>query len=227
MKTVAARIYSAIKQQIIDGRYAPGARITELGIAAEFSSSRTPVREAMRQLMADGLVLFKPNSGTVVRQWTPDQVHEIFELRVLLESEIAAHGARRISGAEIDELLRLQDDIETGGTDVSGENTARVGRLNREFHRVIAQASRHERLVSMLANAIEVPIVQQTFRRYTARRWRGWIVVFDFAGPRWSDRESDPCRYRRHDFERENLGAQAQRRKRRKTGPQLGRPVSA
>jgi DNA-binding GntR family transcriptional regulator len=116
------------------------------------------------------LVLFKPNSGTVVRQWTPDQVHEIFELRVLLESEIAAHGARRISGAEIDELLRLQDDIETGGTDVSSENTARVGRLNREFHRVIAQASRHERLVSMLANAIEVPIVQQTFRRYTARQ---------------------------------------------------------
>jgi len=170
VKTVAARIYSAIKQQIIDGRYAPGARITELGIAAEFSSSRTPVREAMRQLMADGLVLFKPNSGTVVRQWTPDQVHEIFELRVLLESEIAAHGARRISGAEIDELLRLQDDIETGGTDVSGENTARVGRLNREFHRVIAQASRHERLVSMLANAIEVPIVQQTFRRYNARQ---------------------------------------------------------
>ena len=74
METVASRIYGAIKLQIIDGRYAPGARITEKNIAQEFNTSRTPVREAMRQLVADGFALFKPNSGTVVRQWTPGQV---------------------------------------------------------------------------------------------------------------------------------------------------------
>lgn len=168
METVSSRIYSAIKEQIIDGRYAPGARITEQNIAAEFKTSRTPVREAMRQLVADGFALFKPNSGTVVREWTAEQMREIFDLRVLIESEIAGHAAARISDADIGALARLEEEIEANGTDIHTENTSRLGRLNREFHRVIAQASQNERLVSMLANAIEIPIVQQTFRRYTA-----------------------------------------------------------
>lgn len=170
METVAARIYGAIKEQIIDGRYAPGARITEQAIAAEFSTSRTPVREAMRQLVADGFARFKPNSGTVVREWTPEQMAQVFELRVFIESEIAGHAATRVTAQELAELARLQDEIEARGPDIGAENTARIGRLNREFHRILAEASRNERLVAMLASAIEVPIVQQTFRRYTTRQ---------------------------------------------------------
>jgi len=168
VETVASRIYGAIKVQIIDGRHAPGARITEKSIAAEFSTSRTPVREAMRQLVADGFVLFKPNSGTVVRKWTPEQVREVFDLRVLLESEIASLAAMRMTIGDIAMLGQLQDEIEVRGTDIDADNTARISPINREFHRVIAQASQNGRLVSMLANAIEVPIVQQTFRRYSA-----------------------------------------------------------
>ena len=72
METTASRIYSSIKEQIINGHYAPGERLTEQSIAAEFSTSRTPVREAMRQLVADGFADFKPNSGTSVRRWTPE-----------------------------------------------------------------------------------------------------------------------------------------------------------
>jgi DNA-binding GntR family transcriptional regulator len=170
METVAARIYGAIKEQIIEGRYAPGARITETNVATEFNTSRTPVREAMRQLVADGFALFKPNSGTIVRHWTPEEMRQIFELRVFIESEIAGYAAARITDAEIAELTRLQDEIESGGVDTGAANTARIGRLNREFHRIVAQASHNERLVSMLASAIEVPIVQQTFRRYTPAR---------------------------------------------------------
>lgn len=170
METVAARIYGAIKEQIIDGRYAPGARITEQNIAAQFSTSRTPVREAMRQLVADGFALFKPNSGTVVRQWSPDEVRQLFELRLLIESQIAGHAAERISAQDIAELEAIQVQIESGGVNVGAANTARIAPLNREFHRIIAQASEHERLVAMLANTIEVPIVQRTFRRYSRER---------------------------------------------------------
>lgn len=170
METVAARIYGAIKEQIIDGRYAPGARITEQNIAAQFNTSRTPVREAMRQLVADGFALFKPNSGTVVRQWSPEEVRQIFELRVFIEGEIAGHAAAGITAGELAELVRIQEQIESGGVDTSPANTARIAPLNREFHRIIAQASHNERLVSMLASAIEVPIVQQTFRSYSPQR---------------------------------------------------------
>lgn len=170
METVAGRIYGAIKEQIIEGRYPPGGRITEQQVAAEFKTSRTPVREAMRQLVADGFARFKPNSGTVVREWTIEEMRQIFELRVFIESEIAGYAATRITAEELAELERIQDEIESGGADISVENTARIGRLNREFHRILAEASRNERLVSMLASAIEVPIVQQTFRRYTTRQ---------------------------------------------------------
>jgi DNA-binding GntR family transcriptional regulator len=170
MQTVAARIYSAVKEHIIAGRYAPGERLTEQQIAAQFQSSRTPVREAMRQLVANGFVVFKPNSGTHVRQWSAEQIREIFDLRVLIESEIAGHAATRISADDIGVLLQLQDEIEAGPTDTGEENTARISRLNRQFHRVIAQASQNERLIAMLSNAIEAPIVQQTFKRYTPRQ---------------------------------------------------------
>jgi DNA-binding GntR family transcriptional regulator len=166
METVASRIYAAIKGQIIDGRYAPGFRITEKNIAAEFNTSRTPVREAMRQLVSDGFAIFKPNSGTFVRTWTSEQVHEVFDLRVLIESKIAGLAAVRMTSVGVHRLLKLQDDIEARGTDIDADNTARIGPINREFHRVIADASANERLIFMLANAIEVPIVQQTFRRY-------------------------------------------------------------
>ena len=126
METVAARIYGAIKEQIIDGRYPPGARITEQNVAAQFQTSRTPVREAMRQLVADGFALFKPNSGTVVLQWSPDEVRLIFELCVFIESEIAGHAAARITDDEIAELARIQDAIEAGGIDNGAANTARI-----------------------------------------------------------------------------------------------------
>lgn len=166
MESVASRIYGAIKQQIIDGQYAPGARITEQHIAAEFDTSRTPVREAMRQLVADGFAVFKPNSGTVVRSWTPTQIREIFDLRFLIESEVAALAAERISDEEIEALVQLQEAIEADPSEPIADRTTRIGRLNREFHGAIAKASQHERLVSMLAKAIEMPVVQQTFRRY-------------------------------------------------------------
>jgi DNA-binding GntR family transcriptional regulator len=193
METVAARIYTAIKEQIIEGQYAPGSRITEQQVASEFSTSRTPVREAMRLLVAEGFAYFKPNSGTVVREWTPEQMREIFDVRVLIEGEIAAAAAQHITGDELAELVRLQDEIESGGTELRPENTSRIGRLNREFHLVVAQASHNERLVAMLASAIEMPIVQQTFRRYTPEQLqrsfghhRELIDAFAAHDPAWA-----------------------------------------
>lgn len=170
--TVAHRVYTVVKERIIDGGYGPGARLTEQQIAREFDTSRTPVREAMRLLAADGFVVFKPNSGTLVRSWSPAQIREIFELRVLIEGEIAGLAALKISADQIARLRALQDDMESGGADTSETNAARLGPLNREFHRVIAQASRSERLVSTLANAIEMPIVQRTFRSYSSGQLR-------------------------------------------------------
>lgn len=172
METAASRIYQKIKDQIIEGRYPPGMRITEQYIAAEFSLSRTPVREALRMLAADGFLIFTPNSGTVVREWVPEQVRELFDLRSLIESDIARLASQKISAKEIDTLKALQDLIESQGTLATNGNANRISPINREFHQVIAQAARNERLILMLSSTIEIPIVQQTFRRYSEKELR-------------------------------------------------------
>jgi len=165
-------VYAVVKERIIDGLYRQGERLTEQQLALEFASSRTPVREAMRRLAADGFVVFKPNSGTVVRSWSKEEIRQIFELRVLIESEIAGLAARHISSEEVLRLRTLQIEMESGGADTGDSNTARIGPINREFHRVIARASHNDRLVSTLANAIEMPIVQRTFRAYSPAQLR-------------------------------------------------------
>ena len=165
-KSTAGEIYGLIKERVIDGAFPAGMRLTEDGLALEFGTSRTPVREAMRLLVSDGFLHFKPNSGTFVRHWTVDELRDIFDLRLLLESEIANLAATHITAEEVAELQQIQDEIESQGLDMREENLTRISALNREFHRLIGQASRNSRLVGMLTNAIEVPIVQRTFRRY-------------------------------------------------------------
>jgi len=170
--TVPHRIYAVVKDRIISGTYRPGQRLTEQSFADEFCASRTPVREAMRMLAAEGYVLFKPNSGTVVRTWTTDQVLEIFRLRASLEAEICGYAALHIAPAQIARLGKIQDEIERHGVDTSEENATRVSKLNRKFHDIIATASSQERMVSVLMKAIEVPIVHRTFRSYDAKQMR-------------------------------------------------------
>ncbi len=191
--TVAHRVYTVVKERIIDGCYGQGARLTEQQLALEFATSRTPVREAMRRLASDGFVDFKPNSVTAVRSWSAEQIRQIFELRVLIEGEIAGLAAQHITADETARLRALQEDMESAGANTSAGNTARLGLVNREFHRVVAQASHNERLVSTLANAIEMPIVQRTFRTYSAaqlsRSFRQhWelIEAFDARDPGWA-----------------------------------------
>jgi DNA-binding GntR family transcriptional regulator len=165
--TTPLRIFSVIKERIIDGRYLPGQRLTEQSFADEFDTSRTPAREAIRQLASEGYVVFRPNSGAVVRSWSETELLEIFRLRARLEADICGSAARHINADQIKQLCVIQDAIELGGADNSEANITRVSRLNREFHDLIALASFQVRMVSILAKAIEVPVVHRTFRSYS------------------------------------------------------------
>lgn len=170
MPTVAGRIYAAIRERIIAGHYAPGEHITEQQVAAIFQTSRTPVREALRLLVAEGFAHFRPNSGTVVREWTPAEMHQIFQLRLLVECEVAAEAAQRITPEQIGELVQVQDELEQHYYQGGAPCDDRVGQLNRKFHQGIAQACGNERLVATLSTAQAVPVVHQTFRRYTSQQ---------------------------------------------------------
>lgn len=169
METTVSRIYKQIKGRIVDGQYPSGMRVVEQSIAEEFSSSRTPVREAMRKLASDGFLVFTPNSGTVVRSWTADEVRELFDLRALIEGEIADLAALKISAEEVSQLEKLQEKIETLVIGNAANKLAEISGLNREFHQIIARVGKNDRLLLMLAGAIEAPIIHKTFRSYSDR----------------------------------------------------------
>jgi len=193
METVAHKIYQDIKEKIIEGTFSPGVRITEQGIAESFKSSRTPVREAIRGLAADGFLIVKTNSTTVVRGWTQEEIVELFTLRSLLESKLAAMAAVNITVQDIQKLVSIQTEIELQGPNISSENTARISPLNRDFHQIIHHAAKSDRLVDLLQHTIEVPIIQHTFRRYNpaemARSFghhRELIDAFDSRDVSWA-----------------------------------------
>jgi DNA-binding GntR family transcriptional regulator len=161
------KAYQAVRDGIIAGRYRPSTRITEQEVAAAAGVSRTPVREALRRLHAEGLVDFTPNQGAMVTTWTAADADEIFELRALLEGFGAARAATRATSAQIAELRRLaelqyeESRLRTDGC------LERIGELNSQFHRRLQEAASSARLGRALAALLEAPLIMKTFLNYT------------------------------------------------------------
>ena len=85
LKTIKETIYFTLKDEICNGQYFPGSQVQEQEIAGRFNSSRSPVREALKQLVADGLLEEFPNRGVFIRKYTEKDICDIFDLRIILE----------------------------------------------------------------------------------------------------------------------------------------------
>ena len=161
--------YAQIRQAIVEGRYRPGQRLIEQRIAEEFSLSRTPVREALRRLEAEGLVLSEPNRGAVVRDVSIDDVSDLYGLRARLEAYAAELAASRIEPGEIEELdagiAEFEAALASEPTD-SIELTRAVDVANRRIHETILAAARHDRLARLLERTVDIPLVFQAFRQF-------------------------------------------------------------
>lgn len=181
--SAAHQAYLFIKERLISGAFPPGMRLTEDQLARDLGTSRTPVREAIRQLTTEGFLNQRPNFGTFASSWSIDQIREVFDLRAVIEAKVAALAAVRITDEALETLKRLQRELESAGPNQSFENLNRIGRINREIHGVIADASGNQRLVGILTKSIEMPITQKTFQRYTTaqleRSFRQHWELFD------------------------------------------------
>ncbi|MEK8073071.1 GntR family transcriptional regulator [Rhodococcoides navarretei] len=158
------RVYSHIRDGIIAGTYGPGARLGEVDIAELTETSRTPVREALRQLEMEGLVEVVPHRGARVYTWTADDLEEIYDLRMTLEAMAAARAARRIGDKDIDRLSELCDLMESAAA--NGQQLDLMAQLNDEFHAIVRTAAASTRLLTMLGAVIQFPLVMRTFHRY-------------------------------------------------------------
>jgi len=166
MAKAVDKAYHTVRERIVRGVYPASSRITEQEVAAVAGVSRTPVREALRKLHAEGLLEFVPHQGAIVTEWTHEDRDDVYELRAMLEAYGAARAARRITGEGIAELRQLAED-QYHETFAKPEGyLERVGALNSHFHRRIHEFAGSPRLVSALASLIEVPYMLKSFTAY-------------------------------------------------------------
>jgi DNA-binding GntR family transcriptional regulator len=143
--TDAKAVYDKLRAEIISGALAPGSPLREIPLAARFGVSRTPVREALRRLEQDRL-LVPGGRGMLVRAIDPHEVVQVYELRVLLEAEAAGHAARERRTADLARLegLLARDQALTDPDDATRTRT------NLEFHSALWHATHNPVLVDLL-----------------------------------------------------------------------------
>ena len=138
--------YRRLLMEIRAGGLKPGDRLLEADLAARMGISRTPVREAIRQLEADGLVVHIPRVGAAVRSLDPGEVTELYEMRSVLEGTAARLAARSASVVELDELTGINAEMAT-----AQGKSERLYELNRQFHAALLDAARNRYLARSVA----------------------------------------------------------------------------
>ena len=138
--------YQHLIAQIRAGSLRPGDRLTETDLAMRLGISRTPVREAIRALEADGLVVHIPRVGASIRRLGYSEVTELYEMRMVLEGTAARLSARTASEVELAELDAISHDMAEAQSD-----DLRLYELNRQFHRTLLNAARNRFLIDAVA----------------------------------------------------------------------------
>ncbi|EBA09815.1 GntR family transcriptional regulator [Sagittula stellata] len=129
--------YARLLTELREGRLNPGDRLRETELADRLGMSRTPVREAIRQLEADGIVTHVPRQGATIRTLDYAEVMELYEMRAVLEGTAARLAARAASDIEIEELIDMNQQMSHLG------NVPEAFVLNRQFHAALLDAAKN------------------------------------------------------------------------------------
>lgn len=137
--------YRRLLEDIRSGTLSPGARLRETDLAERLGISRTPVREAIRQLEADGLVVHLPRQGATIRSLDHAEVVELYEMRAVLEGTAARLAARAASDIELAELADLNAEL------AAAPAGPHAREANRVFHRTLIEAARNRFLIKAMS----------------------------------------------------------------------------
>jgi DNA-binding GntR family transcriptional regulator len=156
-------VADAIRDAILRGRLRPGERLKEDVIARELAVSRTPVREAIAMLQAEGVLEAPQHRGAEVRSYSPSELEEIYDLRSILEGYAACRAAARITRPELTRLRRSCEAMEK----LRPDDLEHLVRENGVFHDTILDAADAGRLNSMVNQIRAVPLIYQSYAWYT------------------------------------------------------------
>lgn len=157
------QIRNVLTDEIASGALPPGMDLDEQNLADRFGASRTPVREALRQLAVTGLVEIRPRRGVIVTQMTPERIMEMFEMSAEIEAMCVRIATYRITPIERGRLIEMHDASEAlvKRGDIDGYD-----KFNREFHEVIYGATHN---VFMAEQAMAIRNRMKAFRRTQLR----------------------------------------------------------
>ena len=158
-------VLERLRALILTGEYGPEERLIEEQLAERLGVSRTPVRQALTMLEAEGLVEITPNRGATVCSFSIEDVWDIYDLRAVLEGHAARRAAGRIERRELERLRELAREMEglPGQFDDHEEEIRALVALNQEFHGTIVEASRNRRLERLINRTVEIPLMFKAF----------------------------------------------------------------
>lgn len=142
----SARVQRLIRDEILDGVRPPGSKLVERDLAQELGVSRIPVREALRALVSEGLVTPRPNTWAVVREFSPDDVEDLLQVRGALESL-----AFRLAAARIDDdgTARLRAAVAAERAAAEAGDAVAARRAAADFHELVVELSGNGLLVEL------------------------------------------------------------------------------
>lgn len=143
------RVFHSIREDILSGKYKQHEELKEVNIGQELGVSRTPVREALRQLELEGLVQIIPNKGAYVTGITAKDILDIYAVRSMLEGLCARWAAEYIAEESIQ---KLKENIELSEFYAERKNYAQMCKLDTDFHEILYDASESKILKHMLSN---------------------------------------------------------------------------
>lgn len=160
------RAYQFLRRELLDGTYGPGERLREEALALQVGASRTPVRGALQRLATEGLVEFRRYVGAVVRVLPAEEIDQIYQFRVVVESLAAELAAQRATNADIDRLEALSQAMERiAERDIP--DLTEIARLNKDFHMTLLIAGGNVFVKRVAENLGDLNFMIRSYSRFS------------------------------------------------------------
>lgn len=145
-------VFNTLRQAILSGEIEPGERLMEIHLANKLGVSRTPIREAIRKLELEGLVIMNPRRGAEVAQITEKSMQDVLEVRKALDILCVELACERISEEELSALKTACDEFEVA---VQKGDVKNIALADVQFHDIIVKATGNDRLLQLVNNLSE------------------------------------------------------------------------
>lgn len=151
VRTVASQAAEEIRSRILTGEYEAGLPLRQEALANELKISRIPVREALLELEAEGLVRITPHKGAVVAEFSGEEIEELFELRAFLEPRLLAMSAPALTATDFEQLDLIQEEY---SAHMRATNVANWGALNTRLHLLLYHHAKRPRMQAIVSGLL-------------------------------------------------------------------------